>query len=176
MEALALQRARLYYHRLLDVSTRSLAEAPRHVLPVIVIAQFAGTSMWFAGNAVVGDLARDIGVSFGAVGVITTAVQLGFIAGTLVYAVALVADRFSPSRVFLVSAVLGALFVLVTTLYALARLTVANFRAAGTSGAGVEMVNGISCAVLIALAIYLVIRAMAAVGIGGLTRRPAVSA
>lgn len=80
------------------------------MLPVIVIAQFAGTSMWFAGNAVVGDLARDIGVSSGAVGAITTAVQLGFIAGTLVYAVALVADRFSPSRVFLVSAVLGALF------------------------------------------------------------------
>ncbi|HET7706455.1 MAG TPA: carbon starvation CstA family protein [Thermoanaerobaculia bacterium] len=68
------------------------------------------------------------------------------------------------------------LFVLVTTLYALARLTVANFQAAGASGAGVEMVNGISCAILIVLAIYLVIRAMAAVGWGGLTRRPAVSA
>lgn len=68
------------------------------------------------------------------------------------------------------------LFVLVTTLYALARLTVANFQAAGTSGAGVEMVNGISCAVLIVLAIYLVIQAIAAVGWGGLARRPAASA
>src|SRR5688572_13447308 len=68
------------------------------------------------------------------------------------------------------------LFVLVTTLYALARLTVANFRAASTSGATVEMVNSISCAILIVLAIYLVIRAMAAVGMGGLTGRPAVSA
>jgi carbon starvation protein len=55
------------------------------------------------------------------------------------------------------------LFVLVTTLYALARLTVANFT---TSRAGVELVNGVSSAVLIVLAIYLVIRALAAVRIG----------
>jgi carbon starvation protein len=68
------------------------------------------------------------------------------------------------------------LFVLVTTLYALGRLAVANFRAAGAAGASVELVNGISCAILIVLAIYLVIRAMATVGIGGLTGRPAVSA
>ncbi len=73
-------------------------------------AQFAGTSMWFAGNAVVDDIARAAGAHSGALGAITTAVQLGFIVGTLVYAVALVSDRFSPSRVFLVSAVLGALF------------------------------------------------------------------
>jgi carbon starvation protein len=50
-------------------------------------------------------------------------------------------------------------FVLVTTLYALARLTVANFQAAQTSASGVEMVNGITSAVLIALALYLVVRA-----------------
>lgn len=55
------------------------------------------------------------------------------------------------------------LFVLVTTLYALARLTVANFEAAGRSGAGVELVNGISCVILIVLAIYLIIRALATV-------------
>ncbi|HUP45809.1 MAG TPA: carbon starvation CstA family protein [Thermoanaerobaculia bacterium] len=55
------------------------------------------------------------------------------------------------------------LFVLVTTLYALGRLTVANFEAV-RGGAGVELVNGISCVVLIVLAIYLVIRALAAVG------------
>ena len=39
----------------------------------------------------------------------TAAVQLGFITGTLVYAVLTIADRYSPSRVFLVSALLGAL-------------------------------------------------------------------
>jgi carbon starvation protein len=49
------------------------------------------------------------------------------------------------------------LFVLVTTLYALARLTVANF----SIMAGVEMVNSVSSAILIVLAVYLVIRALA---------------
>jgi carbon starvation protein len=54
-------------------------------------------------------------------------------------------------------------FVLVTTLYALARLTVANFVAARAGGGGVELVNSITSAVLIALALYLVARALATV-------------
>ena len=50
------------------------------------------------------------------------------------------------------------LFVLVTTLYALIRLTIANFTVALNDT--VAMVNGITCAALIALAIYVVFRAM----------------
>lgn len=50
------------------------------------------------------------------------------------------------------------LFVLVTTLYALVRLTIDNFTIAATDS--VALVNGITCAALIALAIYLVFRAM----------------
>ena len=41
-------------------------------------------------------------------GYITSAVQFGFIIGTLLYAVFTIADRFHPSRVFFVSALLGA--------------------------------------------------------------------
>lgn len=48
-------------------------------------------------------------------------------------------------------------FVLVTTLYALVRLTVASFRLATTDP--VAMVNGLTSSALIALAIYLVFRA-----------------
>ena len=33
---------------------------PRHVLPVLVTAQFAGTSLWFAVNAVMPDLQREL--------------------------------------------------------------------------------------------------------------------
>ena len=29
---------------------------PVYILPIIVFAQFAGTSLWFAGNAVISDL------------------------------------------------------------------------------------------------------------------------
>ena len=66
------------------------------------------------------------------------------------------------------------LFVLVITLYALARLTVANFSLANRTGEGVELVNGISSAILIVLAIYLVIRALAAVAVVRGTFRPGV--
>jgi carbon starvation protein len=50
------------------------------------------------------------------------------------------------------------LFVLVTTLYALVKLTITNF--SGATIDPVAMVNGITCAALIALAIYLVFRAI----------------
>ena len=82
---------------------------PGRVLPVIVLAQFAGTSLWFAGNAVLPDLERALGLATGAVASITSAVQLGFIAGTLVFALAHLADRFSPRHVFLACAALGAI-------------------------------------------------------------------
>ena len=49
-------------------------------------------------------------------GWITSAVQLGFIAGTLVFAIFAVSDRFSPRRVFLLCAVAGALSNLLTGL------------------------------------------------------------
>ena len=34
---------------------------PRRVLPVMALSQFAGTSLWFAVNAVMPDLQRDAG-------------------------------------------------------------------------------------------------------------------
>lgn len=86
-----------------------MSAAPRHVLPVIVVAQFAGTSLWFAANAVMPDLQHALGLPAGAVGALTSAVQLGFIAGTLVFALAAVADRHSPRAVFLGCALAGAL-------------------------------------------------------------------
>jgi MFS family permease len=82
--------------------------APRRILPTIVLAQFAGTSPWFAVNAVMPDLRRDFGWPAGAVGTLTSAVQLGFIAGTLVFALLAIADRFSPRLVFLACALAGA--------------------------------------------------------------------
>jgi MFS family permease len=57
---------------------------------------------------------NDIILSFklneSAVGHLTSAVQFGFILGTLGFAIFTIADRFSPSKVFLASALLGALF------------------------------------------------------------------
>jgi hypothetical protein len=56
------------------------------------------------------DLVINFGLTATAIGSLTSAVQFGFILGTLVFALLAIADRFSPSRVFLVSAMLGALF------------------------------------------------------------------
>ena len=84
-------------------------ERPRRILPAIVVSQFAGTSLWFAGNAILPDLQREWGLAEGAVGTLTSAVQLGFIVGTLVFAVVNLADRYSPRKLFLACALLGAL-------------------------------------------------------------------
>ncbi|MFO6421711.1 MFS transporter [Hylemonella sp. W303a] len=82
---------------------------PRRILPVIVLSQFAATTLWFAVNAVMPDLQQAWAWPPDAVGRLTSSVQLGFVAGTLVFALLMVADRFSPSKVFMVCAVLGAL-------------------------------------------------------------------
>ncbi len=78
------------------------------ILPTIVLAQFCCTSLWFAGNAVAPELAAQFGLPPGFVASLTSAVQLGFIAGTLAFALLAVADRVSPSRVFAASALLAA--------------------------------------------------------------------
>jgi MFS family permease len=85
-----------------------LPAVPARILPTIVISQFAATSLWFAGNAVIPDLQRSAGLPASAVGDITIAVQLGFIAGTLVFAWLAIADRYSPRIVFFLSTLAGA--------------------------------------------------------------------
>jgi len=69
-------------------------------LAALVLAQFMGTSLWFAGNAAAPELEQLLGQS-GLVPMITSAVQLGFIMGTFFYSVFQLADRYSPSQVFL---------------------------------------------------------------------------
>jgi len=80
------------------------------ILPIIVISQFCCTSLWFAGNGVMGDLIVNFHLKDSALGHLTSAVQFGFILGTLIFAIFTIADRFSPSKVFLTCALLGSLF------------------------------------------------------------------
>ena len=82
---------------------------PARILPVIILSQFAGTSLWFAGNAVLGDVQQQWGLAPDALGYVTSAVQSGFIAGTLVFAFFALADLFSPRLVFFACSLLGAL-------------------------------------------------------------------
>jgi predicted MFS family arabinose efflux permease len=82
----------------------------KHILPTIVLAQFACTSLWFAGNAVLPELIPQFHLEASSLPHLTSAVQLGFILGTLVFAVFTISDRYSPSKVFLVCALAGAGF------------------------------------------------------------------
>jgi len=66
--------------------------------------------LWFAGNGIMNALMNNYHLEAGALGHLTSAIQFGFITGTFFFALFNVADRFSPSRVFLVSALAGALF------------------------------------------------------------------
>jgi predicted MFS family arabinose efflux permease len=89
---------------------------PRRILPAIAISQFAGTSLWFAINAVMVDLQAAASLPASAVGWLTGAVQVGFIAGTFAFSLLAIADRFSPRLVFLACSLAGAALAVATAL------------------------------------------------------------
>lgn len=82
---------------------------PNRILPIIVLAQFCCTSLWFAGNAVVNDLINDYNLESSVLGYLTSLVQFGFIIGTFLFAIFSISDRFSPSKVFFACALFGGL-------------------------------------------------------------------
>ncbi len=58
----------------------------------------------------INDLVLNFNLKVTALGHLTSAVQFGFIIGTLLFAILTIADRFSPSKVFFISALLGSAF------------------------------------------------------------------
>lgn len=76
---------------------------------IIVLAQLFGTSLWFSANSAADNLSASWGLQAADLGTLTNAVQLGFILGTLGFAITGLADRFAASRIFAVCALLGAL-------------------------------------------------------------------
>jgi len=68
-------------------------------LVFIVIAQFFSGSIWFAGN-----------IAYMERSFLLSAVQFGFILGTLVFAFLNLSDRFSPAKLFFSCSLLGSLF------------------------------------------------------------------
>jgi len=92
-----------------------LPNVAKRILPTIVFSQFACTSVWFAVNAIMPEILATHNLSPDFLGYLTSSVQFGFIVGTLTFAVLTLADRFSPSKVFMACAVAAALFNLVVT-------------------------------------------------------------
>jgi len=125
-----------------------MTKRPLWILPVIVISQFTGTSLWFAGNAILGDLQKDWGLSAEILGWMTSSVQLGFIAGTLLFAYLAISDRYSPRTIFLICSVFGgfsnlSIYLFSTDLYSLMMFRfLTGFFLAGIYPVGMKIASG----------------------------------
>ena len=73
------------------------------------MAQFFGTSLWFAGNAVIDQLISKFDTNTHLLSFLISAVQLGFIIGTITFTIFTIADRYSASKVFLGCSLFGGL-------------------------------------------------------------------
>lgn len=78
-------------------------------LGVLALAVVGGMSTWFAGSVAAPRLALDLALTQGEVGSLTSAVQLGFVVGTLLIAVLNIADLVSGRVLFAVAALLAAI-------------------------------------------------------------------
>lgn len=81
---------------------------PPGLLVCITLSQLLCCSLWFAVNGALASLQQDFALAANSVGPLTSAIQLGFIAGTLVSALFLIADRFRMQYLFVVCALAGA--------------------------------------------------------------------
>jgi MFS family permease len=88
----------------------TVAEDPLRwrMLALIALAELLGMSVWFAANAVAPQLAAHWALSSSETGWLSTAVQLGFVAGTALAALLNLADLVSAKRYFSLSAVAAA--------------------------------------------------------------------
>ncbi|MCH8818668.1 MAG: MFS transporter, partial [Chloroflexi bacterium] len=87
-----------------DPQARDIAAERRKALVVVSLATLFGLSVWFSTNAVGPALEVEKGFSTSDLAWLTIAVQLGFVAGTLVIAVTNLADLVKARYVFGVSA------------------------------------------------------------------------
>ncbi|MBB6309211.1 MFS transporter [Xanthobacter tagetidis] len=75
---------------------------------MIVICQVCGMTLWFSATAAAGALVAAGSLSGQQAGLLTGAVQLGFVAGTLASALTGLADRLDPRRLFAAATLVGA--------------------------------------------------------------------
>ena len=64
-----------------------MIKSSKLILPIIVVAQFCCTSLWFAGNAILDDLIINYNLPKNSIASLISIVQFGFISGTLLFAI-----------------------------------------------------------------------------------------
>lgn len=77
--------------------TRSIA--------LMIVATMAGMSLWFMTAAVLPNMAAEAGLGTARLAWLSSAVQAGFVAGSLLFALTGIPDRIDPRRVFAICAV-----------------------------------------------------------------------
>ena len=83
-------------------------DTKRRSIALLLLAEVAGMSLWFVSAAVLPEMTAEAHISPAAQAALSSAVQLGFVAGALAVAVFGVADRIDPRRVFAVAALVAA--------------------------------------------------------------------
>jgi MFS family permease len=76
---------------------------------LLVLAEMAGMSLWFASAAVLPDMVREGAIPAARQALLSSGVQAGFVVGALIVSISGIADRLDPRRVFAASAVIAAL-------------------------------------------------------------------
>ncbi|MEM7608417.1 MAG: MFS transporter [Myxococcota bacterium] len=109
-------------------------------LTLLIVAQWACTSLWFASNAALPSLNAELALE-GGVGALTAAVQLGFIGGAALVALSGLADRVASHRLFFVAACVGALANVAPIAVPDARVLAASRVVVGASLAGIYPVG-----------------------------------
>jgi MFS family permease len=83
-------------------------KSKRGSVAVLILTQIAVLSLWFSSAAVLPEMWREAGLSAARLAGLSTAVQVGFGCGALVYAMLGLADRYDPRRVFMASTLVAA--------------------------------------------------------------------
>src|SRR5213076_2593362 len=84
-----------------------MSERTRALL-LVALAELLGMSLWFTASAVAPRIAAEWHLAEGTASWLTLAVQIGFVAGTLISALANLPDVVSPRLLFAVCALLAA--------------------------------------------------------------------
>ncbi len=84
-----------------------VARAPS--IAILILCQIAVLSLWFSSTAVLSEMGREGGLDASRLAWMSTAVQLGFGVGALIYAALGLADIYDPRRVFALSGVAAAI-------------------------------------------------------------------
>src|SRR3546814_8439748 len=89
-------------------NTGTMPAGKNRAILLLIAAEVLALSLWFSGTAVLPGLRAAFSLSDFGVTAMTSAVQVGFILGTLLSAVFGLADRLDPRRYFAIAATIAA--------------------------------------------------------------------